>query len=276
MFCKLKAFLQKPELYRANIHPFWDDEHISAQMLKAHLDPEGEAASRSHAFMDRSAEWIAQIAPPQAFVRLLDLGCGPGLYAQRFAQRGYQVTGVDLSARSLQYAREHAQGMKIRYLQGDYRRMALGETFDLVTLIYCDYGVMSPEDRLRVLANARHHLRPGGRMVMDVFSTAYEAKFTPYQRWQDCPEGGFWRAQPHIVLEEGARYPGHVLGRKYAVLMENELISYYLWDTCFTPDSLAAEAQAAGFCVAGIVGNAAGEAWTAAGDTPAAVLERAE
>ena len=200
MYHKLLSLMQTPEPYQPNSYSFWDDDHISRQMLAAHLNPDQEAASRTHAFMDASADWIVQIAPPAEYPRLLDLGCGPGLYAQRFARRGYQVTGIDLSRRSIQYAREHAKGGDIRYHLCNYCQLELNENFDLVTLIYCDFGVLSPTDRHEVLRRAHAHLRPGGKMLLDVFSAAHEASFKPYQYLKHCPQGGFWRKEPYIVI----------------------------------------------------------------------------
>jgi len=274
MYHKLAALMTSPSVHQTSSIPFWDDDHISAQMLRAHLDPDRDAASRTFAFMDRSAAWIAHVAPPETFPRLLDLGCGPGLYAQRFARLGYQVTGVDLSRRSIQYAREQAEGTEIRYHLANYCQLELGETFDVITLIYCDYGALSPEDRQRVLHRARAHLRPGGRMVLDVFSHAREMRTQDYQRWQHCPQGGFWRAGPHIVLEEGMHYPQHVLGRQITVITPEDEQQYYLWTTCFTPDSLADEAQAAGFRVLNVYGDVTGAAYSEEGDTLAMVLEK--
>ncbi|HOJ15222.1 MAG TPA: class I SAM-dependent methyltransferase, partial [Deltaproteobacteria bacterium] len=39
--------------------------------------------------------------------RILDLGCGPGLYTKRLSDAGYDVTGMDYSRRSIAYAKEH-------------------------------------------------------------------------------------------------------------------------------------------------------------------------
>jgi 2-polyprenyl-3-methyl-5-hydroxy-6-metoxy-1,4-benzoquinol methylase len=91
-------------------------------MLKAHLDPTWDAASRNHAFIAKSVDWITQIAPPMQYMKLLDLGCGPGLYAERFNTKGYEVTGIDYSHRSLDYARNSAlqNGSDITYIYQDY------------------------------------------------------------------------------------------------------------------------------------------------------------
>ena len=58
-------------------------------------------ASRPAAFLDRSAAWLASALDLTEGSRLLDLGCGPGLYAERFARCGVRVLGIDVSRRSL-------------------------------------------------------------------------------------------------------------------------------------------------------------------------------
>lgn len=129
--------------------PFGDDEHISGEMLKAHLDPDFEGASRKLPFIEKSVRWIGELAPAGDYRRMIDFGCGPGLYGERLARTGYEVTGVDMSRRSIAYAERSARekGLDIRYLQKNYLQMDLGETFDFATMIYCDYGALSTVDR---------------------------------------------------------------------------------------------------------------------------------
>ncbi len=157
--------LALPPLYARTARAFWDDEHISAQMLKAHLAPDVEAASRRHEFIERSARWIAQLLPPERYPALTDFGCGPGLYAERFARAGYRVTGIDCSRRSIDYARRSAaaQGLDIAYIRADYLHLDAPVACDAATLIYCDYGALTPEERTTLLHVMRRCLRPGGR-----------------------------------------------------------------------------------------------------------------
>jgi len=89
VFDNLKKYATKPVLYAPSTSAFWDDEHISKGMLQAHLNPNWEAASRKHDFIDKSVNWIAGVAPPTEFKFLLDLGCGPGLYSERFSSAGF-------------------------------------------------------------------------------------------------------------------------------------------------------------------------------------------
>ena len=62
MYKHMIQFLDRPDLYQKTEAAFWDDEHISGEMLKAHLAPDFEGASRKLEFIQRSAAWIGEIA----------------------------------------------------------------------------------------------------------------------------------------------------------------------------------------------------------------------
>ena len=78
-------------------------------MLKAHLNENQESATRKLDFVKKSVAWINTVLPNHHYNNLLDLGCGPGIYAELFYQYGYQVTGIDLSKRSISYAQASAK-----------------------------------------------------------------------------------------------------------------------------------------------------------------------
>ena len=119
---QLSAWAAQPALFAPGEPQFWDDSHISAHMLQAHLDPDVDAASRKPETIDRTVDWLAARLRLQPGDRLLDLGCGPGLYCTRFAARGLQVTGIDYSRRSIDYAIGHApvRVPAIEYIYGNY------------------------------------------------------------------------------------------------------------------------------------------------------------
>ena len=113
----------RPEPFSVYTTPeFWNDPHISASMLAFHLDPESPYSSRPHAFIDRSVDWLIPTLGLQPGSRVLDLGCGPGLYANRLAGRGIEVLGVDVSRRSLDHARDVArrESLPATFVEGNY------------------------------------------------------------------------------------------------------------------------------------------------------------
>ena len=194
MYEKIVKCLACPPVYAPSDVIIWNDEHISSQMLLAHLNPDYEGASRKLSFIEDSVAWIKEIMPCQEYPALLDVGCGPGLYAERFCQAGYQVTGIDYSRRSIAYARCSAkrQGLDITYVCQDYLKMDCENVFACATFIYCDYGVLSTENRSLILQNIYRSLKKGGKLLLDVFSLEMFHDFQEAQTWQVCADGGFW------------------------------------------------------------------------------------
>lgn len=90
------------QLIHINNHPqpfsiytadtLWTDPHIAQQMLKAHLNPNTDSASRRAAFIEASVNWLQTQFNVRPGTRIADFGCGPGLYTTRLAQLGAAVT----------------------------------------------------------------------------------------------------------------------------------------------------------------------------------------
>ncbi len=94
-------------------------------------------------------------------LRTLDLGCGPGAFADLFA--GDDYVGVDLNARYIDHARKTRQGA---FIVGDARKVELPDgRFDQI-LIFGLLHHLSDDDVRAVLAEARRMLVPGGRMLV--------------------------------------------------------------------------------------------------------------
>lgn len=276
MFKSISKALKKPPLYKKTEVEFWNDEHISKQMLKAHLDPDFEGASRKLEFIEKSAAWIKEMVPSSSYPLLLDVGCGPGIYAEKFTKNGYQVTGVDFSKRSIGYAQNASkkQGLDITYLFQDYLNMNLNKVFDFSTMIYCDYGALSAADRQIVMKTIYQHLRPGGKFLLDVFSMAKYNAFEEKQTWEICHNGGFWSEDEYIALTGCYRYSDHVTLEQISIISDNETNTYYLWDTCFTKEILMKEAKEAGFQVCEVFGDVAGSTYHESNLTIAILLEK--
>jgi 2-polyprenyl-3-methyl-5-hydroxy-6-metoxy-1,4-benzoquinol methylase len=122
MLKELIKYTGRPALFTRGNCNFWNDEHTSKLLLEAHLDPDWDAASRRPATIEQTVAWVTAEFLPEAGGEILDLGCGPGLYSQRFARMGHHVTGMDFSKRSIAYARERAaeEGLAIKYIYQNY------------------------------------------------------------------------------------------------------------------------------------------------------------
>jgi 2-polyprenyl-3-methyl-5-hydroxy-6-metoxy-1,4-benzoquinol methylase len=106
----------------------WNDPDFSARMLQEHLSQEHDAASRRFEKIDRHVAWIHTHGLGEKPSAILDLGCGPGLYASRLARRGHTCVGIDFGPASIAYARAQAEreGLACTYRLEDLRTADFG------------------------------------------------------------------------------------------------------------------------------------------------------
>lgn len=180
----------------------WDDPDFSQRMLREHLSQEHDAASRRYATIDRHCAWISAQLLGGRPARVLDLGCGPGLYAQRLARLGHAVTGLDFSPASIEYAREQARGLDCRFELADLRSADFGGGYDLAMLIFGEFNVFHPADAHNILQKANAALAPGGRLLLEVHTLdAVRGQGQQPAAWFSSPAGLF-SDRPHLCLLE--------------------------------------------------------------------------
>ena len=280
MFNQLQNIVSRPKPFEIYTTDFlWTDEHTAQQMLKHHLDPAVDISSRKHAFIDRSASWIIERFTLQPGKAVIDFGCGPGLYTQRLARCGAQVIGVDFSANSLEYARKQAaaENLDIQYIQQSYFEYEGTNRVDLISMIFCDFCAMSPSQRALMLNKFTCLLKPGGQVLLDVFSLAgYEhrqenASFTYY------PVGGFWSGQAYFEFASTYKYEAEdVVLDKYTLIEANRTREVYNWLQYFSKEGLAREFAQAGLRIHTWLGNVAGDAFDETSDEFAVIAEKLE
>ena len=246
----LKELLEKPGLYTPGEIKFWDDPHISKQMLDYHLNPDEHLASRKPETIDCTVEWLCSHLGLKLGMEIADLGCGPGLYCTRFYQKGLCVTGIDFSLNSINYAQNYAreQGFKIEYIYQNYLELDYQEKFDLIILIYYDFGVLTSTDQKCLLKKIYEALKPGGYFVFDV-TTPYMRRGTGINKNWELHEHGFWRSTPYLMLYEQFHYPEeNVFLDQYLIIDEDgQIKTYRIWDSNYTPESIRLLLTEAGF-----------------------------
>ncbi|MBE0531684.1 MAG: class I SAM-dependent methyltransferase [Rhodospirillales bacterium] len=280
MFETLMRVTARPQPFAHYTTPeLWNDPHVSRQMLELHLDPDAELASRPAGFVELSAAWIVSrfcLGPGRA---VCDLGCGPGLYTSRFARAGAAVTGVDLSQNSIDYAREAAaqDGLTIDYVLGNYLETTPDGPFDLITLIFCDFCVLSSDQRGVLLDRMRAMLAEGGSVLLDVQSLAGLAGVAETTTVETAPNGGFWSADPYFAILNVFKYGAErVFLNKYTVVERNRTRESYNWIQCYDPGGLSDLFAEHGLRLTEILGNVAGDAYDAEAHEFAVIAEKAD
>ncbi len=249
----LRRLAERPPLFEPGEPLFWDDPHISGQMLASHLEPGSGGANRPQSVIESTVDWLASKIDLRYGDRLLDLGCGPGLYCTRFAERGIRVTGVDYSRRSIDYAVSHARaaGLPIDYLLRDYVSMDPSEyagQFKAAVLIYGDFCVLNDQARDRVLANVHTMVAPGGLFAFDVTTPTHRDRYGAPRSWS-ASTGGFWKPGPHLVLDQLFDYPETVVSLRRSVVIEEDgdVYDYRIWTHLYTLESIEPVLRRAGF-----------------------------
>jgi SAM-dependent methyltransferase len=125
-------------------------------------------------------------------VRVLDLCCGPGRHSVRLVQRGYKVTGLDLSPSYLDLARRAAadHNVALDTVSADMREIPFDNYFDAVINMYSSFGYLESEaEDLKVLESIVRSLKPGGRLLLDMLNREWAVANYIQNDWHAGEDG---------------------------------------------------------------------------------------
>jgi SAM-dependent methyltransferase len=202
----------------------WNEPAFSRRMLEEHLSQAHDAASRRFEVIDLHVAWIHGNLLKGQPARILDLGCGPGLYTSRLAALGHSCVGIDFSPAAIEYARQQIEeaGLDCRYHLEDVRQAEYGRAnngranngranngrannglgYDLVMFLYGEINVFRRGDAAAILQKAHAALEPGGLLLLEphTYEVVEDLGRTP-AAWYSA-ESGLWSARPYLCLKE--------------------------------------------------------------------------
>ena len=141
---------------------FFDDDWLQLEGLRP---PEERTLAQ--------VDFVVERLGLEPGARILDVPCGHGRHSVELARRGFRVTGVDLSAPSLERARAAADeaGVDLELVRADMRELAFDGDFDAVLNLFTSFGYLETQaDDERALAGFAQALRPGGALLLDVIN----------------------------------------------------------------------------------------------------------
>ena len=262
MFDALEKINARPkafEFYTAS--DLWTDDHTSKQMISLHLNREIDVASRNEVFIERSVEWIISHFNIRAGTKIADFGCGPGLYAARFAKLQADVTGIDFSKRSIQYAEEVAkrERLSIHYVKENYLDYETDDRFHLILMIMCDFCALSPTQRKKMLCKFQAFLEPGGFVLLDVYSLNSFEQRKGISKYETNLLDGFWSPNKYYGFLNTFKYEKEkVVLDKYTVIEDGRTRNIYNWFQHFSPETLKREFAECGFTIDELYSDVAG------------------
>ena len=139
-------------------------------------------------------------------IDILDLGCGTGLLARAYAERGHRVVGADPAPAMLAIARAGASGDRVDWIEAAAQKLDCDRSFDLVVMTGHAFQVLlEPDDVRSCLATVRRRIKPSGRFVFETRNPAIDwATRWTHERHFDTPFGPL-RVVRRIDWQTGAR-----------------------------------------------------------------------
>ncbi|MEC3660669.1 class I SAM-dependent methyltransferase [Bacillus velezensis] len=274
---KLLELAKNPEPFEEGTQEVWLDPDRAELVLKSHFDENIPGGSKGSSFVDETVDFITKIAPVECNNKIIDLGCGPGLYSQNLALKGYNVTGVDYNKKSIDYAISEADKMNLQidYKIEDITNLEIESEFDVALLIYQIYGVFSPTNRRKILNNINRGLKPGGLVLLDVLSEKSYEKFEENLMWFLSKKDSLISDKEHLTLYAAIKYPDNVtLAKNVLVFDDEKLVNYNYWNQHFSIENLEKEVNEAGFNLEKVYADVNGEEYKNNGEFFAAVLKK--
>ncbi len=205
-------------------------------------DPESEFKPL-HEINPLRANWV-DLYSPVAGKKLLDVGCGGGIFCEAMAHRGALVTGIDMGEAPLAVAQLHQleTGVSVTYQRTTAEQLA-AETpgsFDIVTCLEMLEHVPSPASVIRACATL---IKPGGHLYFStinrnpraylfaVLGAEYLLKLLPkgthdYAKFIRPSELGTWLRDAGLDLQGMTGLVYNPLTRKYRLTDQDVKVNY--------------------------------------------------
>jgi 2-polyprenyl-3-methyl-5-hydroxy-6-metoxy-1,4-benzoquinol methylase len=270
LFPKLEEINRRPkpfEFYTAT--ELWTDEYTSKQMLSFHLNGEIDVSSRKTAFINKSVNWIIKQFNIHEGKSVADFGCGPGLYTERLAKTNANITGIDFSKSSIEYARYRAKEEKltINYVNQNYLEYEADQRYDLIMMIMCDYCALSPEQRKNLLKKFTRIIKSEGSILLDVYSIHAFNQKGENATYAENLLNGFWSSDKYYGFLNTFKFDEEkVTLEKYTIIEKHRTREIYNWLQHFDKESIEREFNNSGLEIVKYLANVAGEEFDEAGN----------
>jgi SAM-dependent methyltransferase len=183
----------------------WHEPAFSKRMVREHLDESHGAASRTSAERMVQIDWLWTTLGLQPGMHILDVTCGPGLYAIEVARRGCTVTGVDFGPAAIAYARILAEqrgvAERCTFIEQDVRTTDFGTArYDAVLFLYGQLAVFPKGEAADLIVRIHRALKPGGALLVELLDQERVDKTA--STWWYTDDTGLWGDAPFLQLGE--------------------------------------------------------------------------
>jgi len=228
------------KLFQRSNESIWTDEYISKSMVNAHLDETHDAASRKYDKRMNIVNWINNKVKPNS--KIIDLGCGPGLYSHLLGKLGHSVLGIDFNKESINYAQGDNKFINtVQHKYCNYLKDNIEGKFDAAIMIYCDFGALIPDEQEILLDKLNNLLDGDSLLFFDVFGKNAVKDKNEKRSWYISQGGDFWSKDPYLFVEERKYFENEsAFGNRYFLInqINHEIKEFITWDQYYDEQSI--------------------------------------
>lgn len=137
---------------------------------------------------------------------ILDCPCGWGRYSNPLAELGHKVTGIDLTEKFIEMAKDQApKNNAPNFKVGDMRKLDINEEYDVILNLYGSFGYFDRDTDFRVLGNFVKGLKPRGQLMIDQCNRERLVRF-PKRLWMKLPNGKTCLKEQSVDLTRGTYF----------------------------------------------------------------------
>jgi len=177
------------DLYSAPTNTWWQPDSV-LYLLKTSVNPLRVGFAKRKLFADLGIDPRGKKA--------LEVGCGGGILCEEIVQMGFETTGIDPSAHSLNIAANHAKGggLQIQYDHGTGEALPYADgSFDVV---FCCDVLEHVRDLPRVISEIARVLKPGGAFIFDTLNRTWISKLVAIKLWQEWKRWALFPPGLHV------------------------------------------------------------------------------
>jgi len=259
---QLFKVLKTPSRFEASPNNIWTNEKISPFIFQSHFNDSVYGGSKNKNFVKNSVDFIHDVGKSHKCSKILDLGCGPGIYSIPLSKLGYDVTGIDISEKAIQHANNlaHEQNLDTKHFKEDILKLRIEEKYDMSLLLYEIYSTFSKKQREILLKKIWDGLTESGLFILDVPTNIRYQKQNSLKVWDFYEKDELFIQYPHYLFFSIEKFSNELLLHHSVFCFENEeIVNCYDWIQCFNELSIHEELQAYGFNILGTFSNLCGD-----------------